>query len=565
MEVAIMTAVLLRNLASGNSAPVHNEGDYFQVAKYSFALRMVRPTRTRQLGGFVMAWTKERLEEVVRTRLDGTRLVVVANREPFIHVYDRGEIHCMRPASGVTTALDPVMRACGGVWVGHGSGDADRVASDEQGRVAVPPEDPNYTLRRVWLSREEEEGYYYGFANAALWPLCHAAYTRPRFEIEHWNAYRHVNRKFAEAVLEEIDGEPAVVFVQDYHFALLPRLLRQARPDLAIVQFWHIPWPNPDGFRICPWKEEILNGLLGNNLLAFHTQYHCNNFLETVERYLEARVCFERFAVTSRGQTTEVRPQPISVDPDEIASLAPADFEREERRLRSQLRVGDLPLLLGVDRVDYIKGIPERLRAVDRLLCKYPEWRRNFCFVQVGAPSRVHIGDYRLLNEQVAALVEEINWRHGDGSWDPIIFLHEHHGPEKLFVLYRMAAACVVSSLHDGMNLVSKEFVAARSDERGVLVLSEFTGAACELTDALIVNPYAIDQLADAYQTALTMSLEEQQRRMRRMRRQVADNNIYRWAGMLLSAAGRFVEPHEPYSVLRGAHKSHENGVPLLT
>jgi alpha,alpha-trehalose-phosphate synthase [UDP-forming] len=512
-----------------------------------------------------MAWSKERLEDVVRTRLGGTRLVVVANREPFIHVYDRGEIRCMRPASGVTTALDPVMRACGGVWVGHGSGDADRVASDEQGRVPVPPEDPNYTLRRVWLSREEEEGYYYGFANAALWPLCHAAYTRPRFEPEHWNAYRQVNRKFAEAVLEEIEGEPALVFVQDYHFALLPRLLREARPDLAIVQFWHIPWPNPDVFRVCPWKEEILHGLLGNNLLAFHTQYHCNHFLETVDRYLEARVCFERFAVTSRGQTTEVRPQPISVDPDEIAAAAPADLQREERRLRAQLRVGNLPLLVGVDRVDYIKGIPERLRAVDRLLCKYPEWRRNFCFVQVGAPSRVHIGDYRQLNEQVAAMVEEINWRHGDGSWDPIVFLHEHHGPEKLFVLYRMAAACVVSSLHDGMNLVSKEFVAARSDERGVLVLSEFTGAACELTDALIVNPYAIDQLADAYQTALTMPIEEQQRRMRRMRRQVADNNIYRWAGMLLSAAGRFVEPHEPYSVLRGAHQPHENGVPLLT
>lgn len=511
-----------------------------------------------------MAWTKERLEDVVRTRLAGPRLVVVANREPYIHVYDGGTIHCMRPASGVATALDPVMRACGGVWVGHGSGDADCAASDEQGRVAVPPEDPSYTLRRIWLGHEEEEGYYYGFANSALWPLCHAAYTRPRFESEHWKAYRRVNRKFTDAVLEEVRGESAIIFVQDYHFALLPRMLRKARPDLAIVQFWHIPWPNPEVFRVCPWKEEILDGLLGNDLLAFQTQYHCNNFLETVDRHLEARVCFERFAVTRRGQTTSVRPQPISVDPDEIADAAPADLEREERRLRTQLRIGDRPILVGVDRVDYIKGIPERLRAVDRLLCKHPQWRRRFCFVQVGAPSRTHIGAYRALNEEVSALVEEINWRHGDGSWDPIVFLHEHHGPDKLSVLYRMAAACVVTSLHDGMNLVSKEFVAARTDERGVLILSEFTGAARELTEALIVNPYAIDQLAEAYQTALTMPAGEQQRRMRRMRRQVADNNIYRWAGMLLSAAGQFVEPEGPYSLRRGARQAHDNGVPLL-
>lgn len=511
-----------------------------------------------------MAWTRERLEDVVRTRLADVRLVMVANREPFIHIFEGGDIHCMRPASGVTTALDPVMRACGGVWVGHGSGDADRAASDEQGRIAVPPEDPSYTLRRIWLGREDEEGYYYGFANTALWPLCHAAYTRPRFEGEHWQAYQRVNRKFTDAVLEEVEGESAVVFVQDYHFALLPRMLRQARPDLVIVQFWHIPWPNPEVFRVCPWKEEILDGLLGNDLLAFHTQHHCNNFLESVDRHLESRVCFERFAVTRRGQTTSVRPQPISVDPDEIAGLEPADLEQEERRLRAQLRVGDLPLIVGVDRVDYIKGIPERLRAVDRLLSTHPHWRRNFCFVQVGAPSRTHIGEYRALNEEVAGLVEEINWRHGDESWDPIVFLHEHHGPDKLYVLYRMAAACAVTSLHDGMNLVSKEFVASRVDERGVLILSEFTGAARELTDALIVNPYSIDQVAEAYQTALTMPAEEQQRRMRRMRRQVADNNIYRWAGMLLSAAGQLVEPEGPYTLRRGAHQAHDNGVPLL-
>jgi alpha,alpha-trehalose-phosphate synthase [UDP-forming] len=511
-----------------------------------------------------MAWTKERLEEVVQTRLANHRLVVVANREPYIHVYRGEEIECQRPASGVTTALDPVVRACGGVWVAHGSGDADRVASDELGRVRVPPDDPSYTLRRVWLSREEEEGYYYGFANSALWPLCHAAYTRPRFESEHWDAYRRVNRKFAAAVLQEIEDEQAIVFVQDYHFALLPRLLRQARPDLIVVQFWHIPWPNPEVFRVCPWKEEILDGLLGNNLLAFHTQYHCNNFMETVDRHLESRVCFERFAVTRRGQSTTIRPQPISVDPDEIARLAPPDLDRAVKRFRAQLHVGNLPVLVGVDRVDYIKGIPERLRAVDRLLCRYPQWRRQFSFVQVGAPSRVHIGDYRALGEEIEKLVEEINWRHGDATWDPIVYLHEHHGPEQLYLLYRMAAGCVVSSLHDGMNLVAKEFVAARQDEQGVLILSEFTGAARELPDAVIVNPYALDDLAESYHKALTMPASEQRLRMKRMRRQVADNNIYRWAGMLLSAAGQFVEPEEAQPLRRVVRSVPYNGAPLL-
>jgi trehalose 6-phosphate synthase len=511
-----------------------------------------------------MPWTKERLENVVRTRLADTRLVVVANREPFIHVRKGDDIDCMRPASGVTTALDPVMRACGGVWVAHGSGDADRVVCDVYDRVAVPPENPSYTLRRVWLSREEEEGYYYGFANGALWPLCHAAYMRPRFDAEHWDAYVRVNRKFTDAVLEEVDEEPAIVFIQDYHFALLPRMLREARPNLILVQFWHIPWPNREVFRVCPWKEEILDGLLGNDLLAFHTQYHCNNFLETVDHNLESRVCSERFAVIRRDRTTFVRPQPISVDPEEVAALTPPNLRREKHRVREQLHVGDLPLLVGVDRVDYIKGIPERLRAVDRLLTLYPEWKGRFCFLQVGAPSRVEIDAYRALNEELETLVREINARHGDESWRPIVFLHEHYGADKLAILYRLAAACVVTSLHDGMNLVCKEFVAARADERGVLVLSEFTGAARELTDALIVNPYAIDRLAEAYRVALTMPLDEQQRRMRRMRQQVEDNNIYRWAGMLLSAAGKFVETETPCVHPRAPRPLHDDGVPLL-
>ena len=492
-----------------------------------------------------MAWTKQRLVETVRERLGDAKLVVVANREPYIHNFDGEDIRCIRPASGLTTALDPVMRACGGVWVGHGGGSADRETADRFGRVAVPPKDPQYTLRRVWLSKAEERGYYYGFSNEALWPLCHVAYTRPRFDSRHWQQYKRVNRKFADAVLEEAGDEPAVVFIQDYHFALLPRMLKEHRDDLVVAQFWHIPWPNREVFRVCPWREEILDGLLGNDLLSFHVQYHCNNFLDTVDRAIEAKVDMDRFSVTRGGRTTLVRPQPISIDPDAVQSLLPPAIEGVEHSLRKKFGLRDRKLLIAVDRVDYTKGIPERFAAVDRLLERYPEMKGTFALMQIGAPSRVHIPAYRRLNEQLASMADEINWRHGRDSWQPIIFINEHVGPERIFPLYRIAAGCVVSSLHDGMNLVAKEFVAARDDEQGVLILSRFTGAARELADAILINPYGVDEFADALHAALTMSPEEQQCRMRRMREQVAENNVYRWAGELLSEAGRMAETRQ--------------------
>jgi trehalose 6-phosphate synthase len=490
-----------------------------------------------------MVWTKERLENVVRQRLGDVKVVVVANREPYIHAYDGEEIRCIRPASGLTTALDPVMRVCGGVWVGHGSGSADWAVVDDRNRVPVPPENPSYTLRRVRLSKQEEQGYYYGFANQALWPLCHVAYTRPSFRADDWEQYRRVNEKFADAILDEVGDSPALVFVQDYHYALLPRMLKNARSDLMVMQFWHIPWPNPEVFRVCPWSNEILDGLLGNDLLSFHIQYHCNNFLDTVDRSLEARVDMEHFAVTKGGQNTFVRPHPISIDPDFVLDSLPSDLDREETRLRRKLRVGRERLLVGVDRVDYTKGIPERFGAVDRLLTLHPELKGTFSFVQVGAPSRTHIPAYRQLSDQLDRLADEINWRHGHDSWRPIIFLHEHYEPSEVFMLYRMAAGCVVSSLHDGMNLVAKEFVATRSDLRGVLVLSCFTGASRELTGAVLINPYATDEFAESLYTALTMSDEEQEQRMAWMRERIYDHNIYGWAGTLLSEASKLIVP----------------------
>jgi trehalose 6-phosphate synthase len=485
-----------------------------------------------------MAWTRERLEEAASTRLDGAKLVVVANREPYIHLYDGDQIRCMKPASGLTTALDPVMRACGGVWVGHGSGEADRRMADEHGRVAVPPENPGYTLRRIWLSKEEEQGYYYGISNEGLWPLCHVVYTRPQFNPHHWEQYRRVNQKFADAVLEEVGSEDAVVFVQDYHFALLPRMLKQARPDLVIMQFWHIPWPNREVVRIFPWQQELLDGLLGNDLLAFHIQYHCNNFLDTVDRSIEARVDTERFSVTRDGHTTLVQPHPISIDPDLIDSFSAEELEGEKQELRRKLRIHQ-KLLIGVDRVDYTKGIAERFRAVDRLLTTDPALKGSFHLLQVGAPSRVHIPAYRQLNEELEGLADEINWRHGCDAWSPILFINEHYDTRQIHALYQMATACVVSSLHDGMNLVAKEFIAARRDMRGSLILSRFTGAARELPDALLINPYDVDEFAAALRQALYMPEDEQRLRMGRLRQQVSDQNIFRWAGQLLSAGAK--------------------------
>jgi trehalose 6-phosphate synthase len=355
-----------------------------------------------------------------------------------------------------------------------------------------------------------------------------------------------VNEKFAEAVLDEVGSEPAVVFVQDYHFALLPRMLKNARGDLIVAQFWHIPWPNREAFRICPWQDEILEGLLGNDLLSFHIQHHCNNFLDTVERGIEARVDTERFSVTLAGHVTNVRPHPISIDPNFVRSCLPSNLAAAERALRRQLCLGDASLLVGVDRVDYTKGIPERFRAFDRLLTEHREWCGNVTFIQVGAPSRVHIPAYRQLNDELVALADEINWRHGGTSWKPIVFVNEHQDPEQIFLLNRVAVACVVSSLHDGMNLVAKEFVACRDDLRGVLVLSRFTGAARELDGAMLVNPYAVDEFAESLHQALTMPAAEQEQRMRRLRQQVDDHNIYRWAGRLLSDMARLVEFRQP-------------------
>ena len=480
-------------------------------------------------------WTKEQLHDLVATRFRGVKVIAVSNREPYIHVRDGGTTRCIIPASGLTTAVDPILRAANGVWVAHGSGNADREVVDGFDRVAVPPNSPSYTLRRVWLPKQIEDEYYYGLANQALWPLCHIAFRRPHFNRRHWDSYRTANEIFAQAVLEEANGAPALVFIQDYHLALLPRILKDANPNLAVAHFWHIPWPNRETFRAFPWKEELLDGLLGNDLLGFHIRHHCSNFLDTVDRNVEALVDMEHARITRGGHVTTVRPYPISIDFDAHQQMAASTVVAAETA-KWQAEIGHVPEILGIgiDRADYTKGIPDRLEGLDRLLEEHPEYVGRIAFVQIAVPSRTAIADYESLDLEVRAKVMEINAKWGRGRWKPIIHVSKHIDQPALMALHLMADFCVVSSLHDGMNLVAKEFVASRIDGDGVLILSEFTGAARELTDALIVNPFAVDDMAHAMHQAINMPAVDRRRRMNKMRSAVAANNIYRWAGKII-------------------------------
>jgi trehalose 6-phosphate synthase len=482
-------------------------------------------------------WTPERLAVHVKAKLNG-KLIVIANREPYMHRRNGRTIETVIPASGLVTALEPILNACDGTWIAHGSGDADREMVDDRDRLRVPPEAPRYTLRRVWLSKEEEEGYYYGFSNEGMWPLCHIAHTRPIFRSSDWEQYKAVNQRFAEVVLDEIDGsDEPVVLVQDYHFALLPRLIKEKRPDARVAIFWHIPWPNPEAFGICPWQTDLLEGLLGADLIGFHVQVHCQNFLETVDRALECRIDWPSYVATRNHHQTAVKPFPISVDFNAATATGAEtipSYHVAQPQLLKELGIDALYLGVGVDRVDYTKGIPERFAGIERLLEKYPDYIGKFTFVQIGAPSRTHIKRYHDLMTELEAEADRINWRFKTNSWRPIVFLNHHHGHKEIDRLYKLADLCLVTSLHDGMNLVAKEFLAARADEEGMLILSRFAGAANELRDALIINPYASDEIADAIHFAIEMHPYERRRRMRWMRQHVKEQNIYRWAGTLI-------------------------------
>jgi trehalose 6-phosphate synthase len=527
-------------VARRGGVPANQRGTEFPVDKEIQSLLSDLRVERRYADGIQVQWSPKNLHRLLIEELPGTEVMVVSNREPYIHNRTNGSIALQIPASGLVAALEPVMRACGGTWIAHGSGSADRETVDNHGRIRVPPGDPAYTLRRVWLTEEEQDGYYYGFANEGLWPLCHIAFVRPNFRAENWSQYIAVNTRFADVVEEEADRDDPIVLVQDYHFALLPRMIRSRLPNATILTFWHIPWPNSEAFGICPWREEILDGLLGSSILGFHTQFHCNNFLEATDRFLESRIDRERSSVTFGGIETMIRPYPISIEwpPAALARQPPVRECRDAIRQRFSLPP-DARLLVGIERFDYTKGIVDRMRALDDLLTRQPAWKGKLVFLQVAAPTRSKLGAYSNLHAEAHRLADEINRRHGEGAYQPILLLARHHEPDEVYELFRAADACIVSSLHDGMNLVAKEFVAARDDEQGVLILSSFAGASRELAEALIVNPYDTHAMAHAIERALAMPAGEQRERLRLMRDLIRERNVYRWAAQMLLDAAR--------------------------
>ncbi len=544
------TATWLRGLRTGQSGqlnppPALPQGELFDqihrevthLARDLNAARATAEEEARLRESNVSLWTAERLRVSLASKLQNKPLFVVSNREPYMH--DRkndGSIQVIVPASGLVTALEPVLLASNGTWVADGSGTADRDTVDARDRLRVPPDHPAYTLRRVWLSKEEEKGYYEGFSNEGLWPLCHIAHTRPIFRPEDWLSYQEVNRRFADAVLEEMEGiESPIVLAQDYHFALLPRMVKEARPDARVAIFWHIPWPNPEVFGICPWARELIDGLLGADLIGFHIQSHCNNFLSSVDRSVEALTAWDRFEVNRKGHLTRVRPYPISVSMSENGHVEEKSTGELVSQICNDLNIHASVLGVGVDRVDYTKGIPERFRAIEKFLEMNPSYQRRFSFIQIGAPSRTAIERYQRLLDEVDQEAARINARFQAGRWMPIVLLKKHHSHQEIARYYKAASVCLVTALHDGMNLVAKEFVASRDDDRGVLILSTFAGAAMELSDALLVNPYDVQQVAGAIHKALEMPTEEQITRMQHMRTNVREYNIYRWAANLLS------------------------------
>lgn len=487
-----------------------------------------------------LSWNPTSLKELLQKELSGDEILILSNREPYIHNKKDDKIIVQVPASGLVTALEPIMRACSGTWIAHGSGTADREVVDKHDHVAVPPENPSYRIRRVWLSKEEELGYYYGFSNEGMWPLCHIAHTRPTFRTEDWNYYKVVNEKFSKAVVAEAKTDNPVILIQDYHFALAPKMIREKLPKATIITFWHIPWPNAESFGICPWREEILEGLLGSSILGFHTRFHCNNFFDSADRFLECRIDRDTSTVSFQKKLTTINSYPISIEwPPRWMNKLPSIFEcKNNIRIRNNISAGT-KIAVGVDRLDYTKGILERFMAVERLLQLYPENIGKFTFIQIAAPTRSAIAQYQHFESDVKALANKINSTFGSDGYLPIVLLAEHHEPEQVFEYFRGAEICFVSSLHDGMNLVSKEFIASRNDEEGVLILSQFAGAAKELPEALIVNPYNIDQCANALEIALNMPISEQKERMRNMRGLVQEHNVFRWAGKMLIDAAR--------------------------
>jgi trehalose 6-phosphate synthase len=524
--------------------PAKSKGDFgkfaSEVEQLALNLRVARRSLSEKASEQLKKedlWTEEKLRNLIHARLGDNAFFVVSNREPFMHIHDQttGEIKCIVPAGGVVTALHPMLSACGGTWIAHGSGNADKKFVNSKDKLGVPPDDIRYILKRVWLSKEEEEGYYYGFSNEGLWPLCHNTHTRPIFREQDWQMYKKVNQKFADAILEELPVSKPFIFIQDYHFTLLGKYIKEKRPDATIALFWHIPWPNPEAFSICPYQEEILAGMLGCDLIGFHVQNHCNNFLDTANRLLESRIDTEKYSVKYYGKETFIRPFPISIDSQDSSEKFDPKVLAQIEKIKKEFNLENKIIGVGVDRIDYTKGIVERINAIDRFLEKYPEYKSRFVFIQLGSPSRTHIKRYHELVSEIDETIEKINWKHRTGEWNPILYLKKHFSHEEIEPFFAMADLCIVSSLHDGMNLVAKEYVHAKKDLSGCLLLSQFTGAAREFTDAYLINPYSIEEFAGIIKQAIEADSVEKKLRMKNMRTIISENNVYRWAASIVT------------------------------
>lgn len=480
-------------------------------------------------------FTKKTLQQAIKEKLADYNFIVVSNRQPYTFEYAGRKVKCVKTIGGLVTALDPVMQVSEGTWVACSSGDADVDVVDKNSIVQIPPEKPSYTMKLINLTKDEENGYYYGYANQALWPLCHIAYKQPIFSSSDWEYYKKINKKFADSVLETIGEKKPFIWLQDYHLTLCAKYIKEKNPDALVSLFWHIPWPNPEVFRVCPQNMEILEGLLSNDLLGFHIRYHCHNFLETCEVELEAKVDWEESSVTYRGHKTLIRDFPISVDFEMLSEMsAESSVKKEVEELPQTIDPPYDILALSIDRVDYTKGIIEKIRAVDKFLEKYPQYQRKFVFYQKGALSRLHIKTYKNLIDEIQSLAEEVNWKYRSGHWYPIVLMNQKIDYKTQLALLRACDLCLVGSLHDGMNLVAKEFIAANVDLKGMLILSKFTGAARELKEAVLVNPYDIDSFADAIKDTIEMSQDEKKERIGKMRESIQENNIYKWAGKFI-------------------------------
>jgi len=488
-------------------------------------------------------WTAERLRQYSRDILKNKTIVAVSHLEPYIHTKNGNNINYYVPASGLITSIEPVMQACGGLWIAEGSGSGDKSVVDKNDKMQVPPNDPKYTLKRIWLSEEETKGFHHGFSDQAMYPLFHMAHTRPVFRENDWQEYKKVNQKFAKAILSEIKRiKKPIIFIQDFQFTLVPKIIKKKRPDAIIGIFWHIPWVSPETFSICPWKKEILDGMLGADLIGFHTQLYCNNFIETVGRELECLINIEQFSVTRNAHVSLIKPFPISIafSTAQEESIDLQAEKHEAKKLLKSIGVHTKLIGVGVDRLHFIKGVIDRLRGIDVFFEKYPEYIGELTFIQISPPLESKLSEFQEYYDKVKGIVDRINEKYKKNNWKPIVFLNKHHSRDEVYRYYRLANFCLVTSLHEGMNLVAKEYVASRSDEKGVLILSQFTGAAKELKEAIIINPYNSKETAQAIYTAINMPESEQARRIRRLKNTVRTRNIYRWSAEFLRTLTNF-------------------------